>query len=280
MKIAIITENSLSSGAGHYIRQRRIQNKLLELNYEVKIFNLSELSRESIYKSINRHELLLIDVPFKRQDLLPKFKVQTIGFDWIGVAKPNVNIVTYKQPKFAYTFSDQIYFGLKFFSLTLDSKINSKYGDYHLISLGKSAKFVTYQNIIHYIRTKFGNDLQILICHGLKSFPKIYDKNIEVLNFNNNFLNLVSQSKFNYVNGGGTLLESLILRKPTISFPQNELEQNFVIYLHKRGFRFFSNMKKSYNKFNGLKRLRNNIVDPLDGLGANRICKIIGAMSG
>ena len=91
-----------------------------------------------------------------------------------------------------------------------------------------------------------------------------------------NFAKILSRSEVIITNGGGTMFESIFLKKITIALPQTAQEMNISKYALNYGSIFGIGLK-SINEIDELKIKNFSFPnkDLVDGRGANRIFKII-----
>lgn len=275
--IKIITEDTPFSGSGHIARQKVLSKALISKNFDVSIVvNPSNLYSE-IYQS-EPTKYLILDLSFQTQNsivfqqLIPSF---TIFLDWINAFIPDVNISIYQQPNFKYSAKYLIKTGLKYFCF--DNEYNKTQSDYFLVFLGNTAPASEYKKVIDYIFNIYGDSIPIVAVIGEYSEFKSRNSKITIIKKPFNFLELLSNCKKSFLNGGSTLLQSLIIGKISHSFPQNEFEFNFVNFLLSKGFKINMDYQKHNNHFFHSNLIAKKIYK-LDGGGASRFIRLIESL--
>lgn len=278
-QIQIYCDGGITSGYGHISRSKALCGFLKNRGLESSICGISNeanyLIGDNSYENKNAN-IVIFDSHRNVDKLIVKERNNiTITLDWFGKENPDYNIVVYPHAKpksriQSFVGFEYIIIRDEILCLKETQKIQNKalvcIGGGDLLNQGHLASEYLY---------KKGFDVTLIIGKsGKKSFET---KNYKVLNNPKNFSELLAMSSFVVTNGGGCMFESVFLNIRTWALPQTSFEQNIVNYFINRNSIAGQGID-SLRDFNTKKMQNLNYEKLIDGLGKNRIYKIINKL--
>ena len=278
--VEILCEANKAVGYGHLNRSMNLYKYLNSIGIKTTIRGLDNKTTKLLPKvnTTNKlSKLLIVDVKNNTKEILQKARKKnqlTVTFDYFGNYPPDYNIIIFPHKK-AYSriksFIGLEYTIIKKEFLKSKNRIKKKKLTNIVIVIGGGDK----KNISYKLGSLLNKKkLNVTIIYGplIRKTPK--DKNLKIYHNPSNYVDLLKKSDLIISNGGGCMLEAIILNKPVIAIPQSIEEKNLVNFLYKK--------KHIYNKgITEVKKLsKNTYIAPnknklIDGKGLERISKII-----
>ena len=272
-KIISITENSESSGRGHYMRQTVLKQHLAKKNIDLEIITDST---KGINKKMNKinNSLILIDLPLENQskiDLRTLNFATKICFDWSAEQSPDISIVVAKWADREFKFIKKIYSGFNYLVTSEDLlNLNVSKKNYCLVTVGGYLDILTVNLVKKQLKLVYSGEIFLANSGNLVNLENgvILRKNLS----RKDYLQILAEAELLVTNGGTTLVEGLLLKKNIIVVPKTKYEYSFACYLAKQ-YSFFD-IWQFNNKF-PLIEIFNDYNIVLDGYGVKRVSEII-----
>jgi spore coat polysaccharide biosynthesis predicted glycosyltransferase SpsG len=272
-KIISITENSESSGRGHYMRQTVLKQHLAKKNIDLEIITDSIKGITKKKNKIN-NSLILIDLPLENQSKIDLSKLNfatKICFDWSAEQSPDISIVVAKWADREFKFIKKIYSGFDYLVTSEDllNLIVSK-KNYCLVTVGGYLDILTVNLVRKQLKLVYSGEIFLANSGNLVNLENgvILRKNLS----RKDYLQILAEAELLVTNGGTTLVEGLLLKKKIIVVPKTKYEYSFARYLAKQ-YSFFD-IWQFNNKF-PLIEIFNDYNFVLDGYGVKRVSEII-----
>ena len=278
-KIAIVTENNINSGNGHF---KRIKGLFLYLKVKKEICKIFLLNKKNGLKSIKKFkpDLIVCDLKsFKNKKYSVLYKMNNCKI---------INIENYDNPNYDFNISvidhnsklsGKRVSGLKYAMIRPEitkikkriNKINTKSIFVNLGSTESKKKIKEVSLLLKKLSTKFNF---IFITKFHRHFNNIISDKKFKYYAPKFFLRYFNSSIINITNGGLTSIEALYLKKKIIMVPQTKYEKKFCDFVKKKTNNVDIGKRSINNKsIDSLLRKKTNIV--VDGLGYSRIYKVL-----
>ncbi len=234
-KILIISDRFKNSGNGNYLRSNNLYKFLKK--YLICKFLLFNKSKNI---SIDQHDLILLDLPYKNYNLnyLRKYKGIIVSLDHHLKFDVHLNISLFNKSNYA----QKNLCSLKYAIIREDVKRDKNKLIKNSIFIGIGSSDIKNLRFKVYEKVKYIFD-EIYI-------SKTFNHKNRFSRFENkNFIKNMKSCDLAITNGGTTMLELIYLNKMIIALPQTELEKKFI-----------KHVKKSYKIYSGIHWLKNNKI--------------------
>jgi|TARA_A100001015_G_scaffold292082_1_gene367004 spore coat polysaccharide biosynthesis predicted glycosyltransferase SpsG len=277
--VQIYCEGNSSVGFGHLSRSLALYYYFLKKKLNVSIYGTSKEANNFIGTKAQENtkaDLVIIDSNnYEKNKLFKKLrekKKTLITLDCFGSEVPDINIVVYAHHNVKAI--NEKYIGFKYIILRrefLKLKKNKIQENTALICIGGGDILSQSEAAASILHSK---GFKVTIISG----PTNNSKSTRFNTLANpiNFAKILSRSEVIITNGGGTMFESIFLKKITIALPQTNLEMNIANYALKYGSIFGIGLK-SINEIDEFKIKNFSFPSKnlIDGKGVSRIFKII-----
>ena len=277
--VQIYCDANKSIGFGHITRCIALYKYFNLCNLKTSIFGLSieanNFLGDNAYENKNA-EIFILDINYLIHDeflfYLKKKSNKIITLDWFGKEVPHINIVVF--PHFEVKALNKNFIGFDYIIIRdeiLKTNNNKTNKDTALVCIG-GGDILSQSEAAAEILIKKGYEVKII--KGPTS--KVSKNNLyETLYKPKHFSKILACSDLIVTNGGGTMFESIYLKKNTISIPQTEFEMNVANYA-------FNNRSIMGIGLESLKSLNSSLLnndithsDFIDGNGVKRIFQIV-----
>jgi len=272
-KIVSFTENSVTSGKGHYMRQTALKQYLSKKDIDLEILT-GKLEDISKIKSEINQSIILIDLPGARQsdiDLNALNFETKICFDWSSTQLPDINVVVAKWNDSEFQFKKKIYSGFDYIMTSEDLfDFTPIKKDYCLVTVGGFLDEASLNLVKGQLKFTYSGDT-LLVNSG--NLTDVKSGTVLMKNLSRQlYTKLFAEAELLITNGGTTLVEGLLLKKDIIVVPKNKYEYSFARHL----IQHYSvlDMWQFTNDFPYIEILNNEKII-LDGCGAKRVGEII-----
>jgi spore coat polysaccharide biosynthesis predicted glycosyltransferase SpsG len=272
-KFVSFTENSVTSGKGHYMRQTALKQYLSKKDIDLEILT-GKLEDISKIKSEINQSIILIDLPGARQsdiDLNALNFETKICFDWSSRQLPDINVVVAKWNDSEFQFKKKIYSGFDYIMTSEDLfDFTPIKKNYCLVTVGGFLDEASLNLVKGQLKFTYSGDTLLVNSGNLTDMKsgKVLMKNLS----RQLYTKLFAEAELLITNGGTTLVEGLLLKKDIIVVPKNKYEYSFTRHL----IQHYSvlDMWQFANNFPYIEILNNEKI-VLDGCGAKRVGEII-----
>jgi spore coat polysaccharide biosynthesis predicted glycosyltransferase SpsG len=282
-KILILCDGSAKYGYGHIKRSRALLESLIKRNFNVQLKVISKIKELNTYLVLNRvfkEGTVIFDLPYNVDNLISMFieaGFLTIALDYFGNISPHVNIAVFEHKTIKAVY--QSYVGFEYVIIRSEivniknKNINQNFEDYVLVVIGGSDINNEGINTAKLV-AKAGFNVKLVSgpYSNYKNNLRYYTLYKEPVNLPELFCN----ASWVISNGGGSLFESLFLKKEVFVLPQTKLEENISKYFLEKKMVLgvgFSNLEYflKTKKITKVSKTKNII----DGLGLDRIVDLI-----
>lgn len=272
-KLLSLTENTIKSGMGHYMRQTALRTYLLARDVDLYVVSdpdeYFKIEVEGLYKDV-----VLIDLSEETQtqfDLTALDFKNKFCFDWNASQIPDINVIVceWSDKKFGYRLEK--YSGFEYFIINEDVfsvSINEK--NYCLITVGAYLNEDFLSEILKKLKLFYSKEILLIDSGSLVNLTsgKKLSENLS----RKEYLVYLAESELVVTNGGTTLVESCLLNKKIISVPKTKYELSFARRVNDVNPLFaIWDVLGAQDKVTML----NSTNSKLDGLGVKRVGDVI-----
>jgi hypothetical protein len=227
-KLLSLTENTIKSGMGHYMRQTALKNYLLKQNIDLFIVSdpneYFKIEAEPLYK-----DLVLIDLSEGSQT---QFNLSALDFknkfcfDWSASQTPDINVIISEWSDKNYGYRLEKYSGFEYFIVNEDVfNLSICEKNYCLVTVGAYLSERILSEILKKLKLFYFGEILLVesrVLVNLASGKKL-SENLS----REEYLRYLAEAELVLTNGGTTLVESCLLQKKIISVPKNKYEFGF-----------------------------------------------------
>lgn len=272
-KLLSLTENTVKSGMGHYMRQTALKSFLLARGIDLYIVRdpdeYFKIEVEGLSKNI-----VLIDLSEETQDQLDLAALDfenKFCFDWSASQIPDINVIVSEWSDKKFGYKSEKYSGFEYFIVNEDVfSVSISEKNYCLITVGGYLNDYILSEVLKKLELYYSEEI-LLIESGslinLTSGEKL-SKNLS----RKEYLVYLAEAELVVTNGGTTLVESCLLNKKIISVPKNKYELSFAKSINDVNSLFaIWDLASGHEKVTML----NSTNSKIDGLGVKRVGEVI-----
>jgi spore coat polysaccharide biosynthesis predicted glycosyltransferase SpsG len=272
-KLLSLTENTVKSGMGHYMRQTALRNYLLKQNIDLCLVSNPDEYFKIEMERFNPN-LVLVDLSEGSQTELNlaalDFK-NKFCFDWSASQTPDINVIISEWSDKNFGYKSEKYSGFQYLVVSEDVfSVSICEKDYCLITVGAYLSGNILSEILKKLKSFYFGEILLIesrVLINLTSGKKLSD-NLS----RKEYLGYLAHAELVLTNGGTTLVESCLLKKKIISVPKNKYEFGFAQSINDVTPLFaIWNVAEAHEKVTML----NPINSKIDGLGTKRVGDII-----
>ena len=268
-KLLSLTENTVKSGMGHYMRQTALRTYLLARDVDLYVVSdpdeYVKIEVKGLYEDV-----VLIDLSEESQT---QFNLAELNFknkfcfDWSASQIPDINVIVCEWSDKEYGYRSEKYSGFDYFIINEDV-FNVPIGEknYCLITVGAYLNEDFLSKILKKLKLVYSKEILLIESGSLINLTsgKKLSKNLS----RKEYLVYLAEAELVVTNGGTTLVESCLLNKKIVSAPKNKYELSFARRVNDVNPLFaIWDVVGTHEKVTML----NSTNSKLDGLGVKRV---------
>lgn len=278
-KIAILTENNLASGSGHFMRMKGLKYFLKKKKVNCKIFFLKDNKNLKLIKEYNPSIIVCDLKNYNNKNYLSLYRNKTckiIDIENYNNSSYDLNISVIDHNK---RIKGKRLESLNFAMLRpeIKKKFANKKKNLIFVNLGSKENIKKVKQISFFLQKLSIKFNFVFVTKFFKHFNNINkDKRFKYYP-SKFFLKYFKLSIISIISGGLILVEALYLKKKIIVIPQTKYETKFSSYLKTRTRNIYIGVNSiKDNLINKLLKEENKVI--IDGFGYNRIYKAISKL--